>query len=350
MSSYDPLSKSASAPPPSYQQHQQQQPVVPMNVQAQGVGMVVPFAATNPQSAGVVIRQRQQRYEFAQAAGLPLELANVYSIMDIPPGCVVAASPKDPQRWRPTDEELRSLPVTGQAEEHSSGCVRCVLACCGGLNLRPFTMNVNRSEGAMTIRRPCKCGGFWGSCCRLRTTVYDTSSGVLIGQVKENCDPYCGKCCEACWCCTFYHDILVPAGVDDAGGTGDAGAPLQQSMYLPDGSLEADPKLPPMERTHTVVVNMACCGPHNNCCGATPCKNDAVFDVLDANGQVVSHLQKTYAPGGSGCDSAFCRCCNRVSNWIVGVRPGAGRRERDLMTAAAIHVTFAQFEKPGGDK
>ena len=38
---------------------------------------------------------------------------------------------------------------------------------------------------------------------------------------------------------------------------------------------------PAGDHRYTLRVNTACCGPANNCFGATPCRNDAVFDVLD---------------------------------------------------------------------
>lgn len=61
-----------------------------------------------------------------------------------------------------------------------------------------------------------------------------------------------------------------------------------------------------MSHKYTVKTGLCCCGRVNNCCGATCFKNDLIIDVLDPHGNLVTTIQKTFAPGGG--IAGLCRC------------------------------------------
>ena len=93
----------------------------------------------------------------------------------------------------------------------------------------------------------------------------------------------------------------------------------------------------------TTRANMCCCGAHNNCCGATCCKERFVIDILDPrdNDAVVSQLVRTYAPGGC---SAFCRCYNGFSQYLVEFPEGATQNQRILLLASFISTDLEFFD------
>lgn len=63
---------------------------------------------------------------------------------------------------------------------------------------------------------------------------------------------------------------------------------------------------------------VACCGRTSNCCAPSCCFPNAVYDVLDADGNVVSHLQKPFA-GRDSCCKAWCRDAFKFSNYILSM-------------------------------
>jgi hypothetical protein len=98
---------------------------------------------------------------------------------------------------------------------------------------------------------------------------------------------------------------------------------------------------------YTLRYNVACCGRVNNCCGATCLNNDAIFDVLDQEGNVVAYIQKTYGGGDQG--GAFCRCVFQFSNYIVSFPEKTSHAERALILSAVMHSEYLLFEKSGNE-
>ena len=148
-----------------------------------------------------------------------------------------------------------------------------------------------------------------------KTPAGDT--GMMIGRVREDFSNYCAKCCLCMCACTWYFDVERPA-------------PSSPSLF---------------EKRFKLRANLSCCGRTNNCCGATCCKNDMVFDILDASGNLAGRLQKTYAPGGSAC----CRMCFHFDNYILEFPASSTPEDRLLLITSVFHLDYFAFERKGGD-
>ena len=112
-------SQGAGAPPPLY--GAQPYLVAPPPVQTMSADLTL--------APGVVVRQVSTWAEvWLQAAGLPYEAENKYTVAILPTGKAVAQSPNDPAAWRPTKQELDSLPLLFRVEVWRLGAwvVRCV--------------------------------------------------------------------------------------------------------------------------------------------------------------------------------------------------------------------------------
>jgi hypothetical protein len=140
----------------------------------------------------------------------------------------------------------------------------------------------------------------------------------LVGRVRDDFASYCTRCFDCCCLCTSYADVEV-ASHAAAGG---------------------------FEKRFRLRVNPCCCGRVNNCCGATCFRHDAVFDILDAkSGEVVAHLQKTYAPGPGAC----CRVAFKFDNYVLEFPPSSTPEERALLLTAVFHTDYLHFEQRGGN-
>ena len=133
--------------------------------------------------------------------------------------------------------------------------------------------------------------------------------------MKENFDNYCLRCCQLMCLCTAFHDVQVLEG---------------NSTFT---------------SKYTIKANLCCYGRVNNCCGATCCKNDAVFDILDLDGNVAATIQKTYGPGSGAC----CRCCYMYNNYVMKFPASSTATERALLMVALFQLDYHLFEKKGND-
>ena len=277
-------------------------------------------------SGGIAMRQHTQKGEMlAQAVGIPYESANRYKVGILPEGRAVKTRPDDAAGWAPSGEELEALAEFFYVQEESSCFTRCLASYCGCGNLRPLKLHfhVNGVGEVMHVKRPFKLGGH--CCCPLKMDVFQGApipdgamgAAIPIGRVREDFDNYCTRCCQMCWKCTSYHAI---------------------ERALGDGMFE---------KRYTLRANLACCGSHSNCCGATCCKSDAVFDILDADGCVVANLQKTYAPAGGCMDGALCRMCNLFSNYTLSFPRESTAEERMLILVSMFQIDYQFFEKKG---
>lgn len=293
---------------------------------ADGPGVTSAFARLGA-TPTIAVRQETQAGEVAlQALGLDIEFKNMYKIGAAPAGARAKADPDDAGGWAPTSDELTSMAEMMYVKEESSCIIRCLATICGVSNLRPLKLHftVNPEGHAFIAERPFKCGG---GCCsplvmHMFTATPDGSLSRPIGRVTEDFSPYCGKCMEACCSYTYYTDIETVT----------SHSPLT------------------FAKRFTVVQNMACCGRHSNFCGGTCFKNDGVFDIIDSKtGQVAGSLQKTYAPGGSGCESAWCRCCHMFSNYVLTFPAESTPEERALLLLAVFDTDYKHFEKTGNE-
>jgi hypothetical protein len=151
--------------------------------------------------------------------------------------------------------------------------------------------------------------------------------------VKENFTSYCEKCFECCCKCTFYHDVEKWNGT-----TGSS-------------NMNEDGEAGDFEKLYQVRANLCFCGRVNNCCGATCCKNDAVFDILNNHGEVVAHLQKTYAADAADAGAnACCRMTFEFSNYLMSFPNDSTAHDRMLLITAMFQLEYAFFEREGGDE
>lgn len=273
----------------------------------------------------VMVQETQYMESIAQSIGVPYEMKNKYKLSLLPEDKSVARSPDDPTGWCPSGEELVALDRFLFVQEESGCCVRLFLTFCGMSNLRPLKLHFRViNDEVFLAQRPFKCGG--GCCCPLTMNLYsgDENNSKLIGRVREDFDNYMGKCFSLCCTCTSFHSIEKSTS---------------ELLVNPSN----------FEKLYTLRANLACCGRVNNCCGATCLKNDMVFDILDRNGMVVAHLQKTYAPD-STCCGAFCRMSYKFSNYMLEFPAGCTPEGRALLIASMFQLDYQFFEKKGGDK
>lgn len=278
----------------------------------------------------VVFRQLTQYAE----AFLPITQQNKYVVSAAPEG-VRARTGHSERGWSPTGTDLRSLGAFLFGYEMSALWERCLLTICGGANLRAMSMNfipaeeveklnatgwqnMNKNadvlgEQGMRLDRPCLPGG----CCGVPFRIFVSSGGGdELGVVRENFSPYSEKC-FACVCqCTHYHDVFAKGSE---------------------------------EPVYQIVVGKACCGAHNNCCGATCFKESMIFDVLDKDGKKVATIEKIFAREEEGCLGGVCRALHDFSNYVVSFPPGASLEEKQLLLGALTQVEYLYFVPEGGD-
>lgn len=206
-------------------------------------------------------------------------------------------------RWLQVDEEA---PV---GERCAEDCVCCSYCSPFHRSLKLHfksaypTLEDGLPDGeVMTISRPSSLGGVW--CQPLWSEVAgvdESGKRTAIGKVREDFDDYWARLYESLCCLTGYEDVFVGA-----------------------------------EKRFRVRVNVGFCrGSSNNCMGATPCRRAMIFDVLDSDGHVVSHLQRSYASG------------NRT-HWVVEFPSGFSHEERAMLLGATHHIYHSRFEGVAG--
>ncbi|KAG1660283.1 hypothetical protein FOA52_006750 [Chlamydomonas sp. UWO 241] len=280
---------------------------------------------------GIVVRQFTQASDAAaQVTGCCYQPQLQYKVSRIPAGKRAATDQEygTPGRFAPSAEELAALPQMFHVQEESVVWVRMLLALCGGLNLRPmhmhWCMHPTRAgtSDAYTVERPCRCGGHL--CCPLEMSVYARhrpEAQQLVGRVEEDFSPYPMRCTQQACLCTTYHKVLA---------------------------MDADRFA--LTHKYSLRTGMACCGRVNNCCGSTCFRHDLISDILDSNGKVVAHVQRTYAPSaGPGCLGACCRCAFEFSNFVMQFPEDATEDDRALLLAALFNLELQMWERRGGE-
>uniref|UniRef100_A0A7R9Z6R5 Phospholipid scramblase n=2 Tax=Pseudictyota dubia TaxID=2749911 RepID=A0A7R9Z6R5_9STRA len=278
---------------------------------------------------GVVIHQRAQPGEaIAQALGVPYEAKNEYVVSPMPEGESVASSSSDPKLWKPSLEDLKALPELFVMKEDSDCGTRILFTLCGCRAMRPMNVRIieRGADTSTSMTKPCKCGGW--ICCPLEMTVAKEGEG-RIGTVRENFNPYCSKCCECCFKCSYYHNVYPVA---------DPKAPSAISMDRSSGGGLGEPK-------YELKFNVCCCGENNNCCGATCFNHHAIFNIRDpSSGAVLGNIQKLFAPSTSGGGDACCRMLYGYDTFAVGFPEGTSHEERLTILAGILQAEFQLYE------
>mmetsp|Transcript_20673 Transcript_20673/g.45156 ORF Transcript_20673/g.45156 Transcript_20673/m.45156 type:complete len:302 (+) Transcript_20673:133-1038(+) len=285
---------------------------------------------------GVVIHQRAHKGEFAaQLLGLPIEVQNEYAVKALPENSKVARSDKSPDLWTPTFEQIQQLDDLFVMKEESNCCSRVTFVCLGCRGVRPLdVLFLEQQQGQdtrtekMRISKPCKCGGW--ICCPAEMALVD-SKGDEVGYVKEKFAPYCESCYQCCCCCTFSHRVYNNK------------APTAPTTNRIDRSSVASSAQP----TFDLKFHLCCCqGESNNCCGATCCNQNQIFEIREPqSGMVVGNIQKLYSPSADTALAACCRCTAGFDTYAIGFPEGTSQAERLMLIAGVMQAEFFLFEQ-----
>ncbi|OQS06785.1 scramblase [Thraustotheca clavata] len=273
---------------------------------------MTPIDVNLANTRGLVIHKQFQAAEVAaEVLGLPYQTQTKYRIHHLPPQVKARTHPHDQEGWCPTTEEIKNLDRFLFAQEESSCLSRVCLTYLGCRNLRPLKLHlmVDGASGDVFVAdRRFRLGGFY--CCPLIMDLSSVHGNELIrlGRVRENFDSYLNKCCQICCYCTTYTDV---------------------ERLLPDNTFS---------KRYTIRMNMACCGRTNNCCGGSCFKRNAVYDILDTNGEIVAHLQLT-----AGDMQAWCRAAGMFRTFILEFPVEATAEDRALLLAALFQINFECF-------
>jgi hypothetical protein len=288
-----------------------------------GVRMAPPSTFGEAKSFAII--QKSQGLEaVAAVAGLPYEAKNVYRITALS-NYVVPPSSSDQSAWNPSHAEIAALQPNLVVSEDSSFCNRCITMFCGVGNLRSLRLDFNftgTTDASYFVERDFRCGGLF--CCPLEMYLFggDRHNARPVGRVRERFSPWCSGAALLCCQCTTIHDVEV----------------AEQNATF--------------RRLYSLRANLACCGRVSNCCrpscfGCSGC-HSAVYDILDADGNVVTHVQKPFA-GRNSCCKALYRNAFKYSNFIVTMPDGASDDEKALLLTSALQLNYQMFEKKGGN-
>ncbi|OQR89782.1 hypothetical protein ACHHYP_06048 [Achlya hypogyna] len=279
---------------------------------------MTPIDTSFANTRGLVIHQQFQAAELAaEVLGLPYQTQTKYRIHQLPAEKRVRSHPHDAEGWSPSTTEIKNLDKFLFAHEESSLLKRICLTWLGCRNLRPMKLHiaVDGSSGDSYIaHRPFLLGG--ACCCPLTMNLSAVNGGELvrIGRAREDFSGYVSKCISACCLCTSYTDI---------------------ERLLPDNSFA---------KRYTIRMNLACCGRTNNCCGGSCFKHNAVYDILDVDGNVVAHLQLTASDA-----RAWCRAAGNFSTFILEFPIDATPEDRALLLTALFQIEYSLFESGKND-
>lgn len=293
---------------PAQTQHMQMQPgvigVFPNNPQAghQQVALDATYAGQHMLKKGLVVRRKPQYAQMVlQDQGVPMIRRNHYFVGSMPDYAQAKRTHKD-DGYAPSKYELETMERLLVIHEESTCGDRALALFCSGnpgnrnLKLR-FTMTP--TGDILTATKPFALGGCCGQPMKTFLRLGGLNeSGQTIGRVTEDF-----RFAECCFKCTYYNDLEV--GNEEVGFT----------------------------KRFTIRANLCCCGRVNNCCGATCCKNDKVFDILNTNGELVSTMTQTY---GGDC----CRMAGNFNTYTLEFPPETTWQERWLLLTSMIQLDY----------
>lgn len=271
---------------------------------------------------GLLVRQDAVPLEcFLQSFGCCYVNANAYQMIGLPEDKFALRGLKDIDGWRPTQKEIDETDYTLLGQEKSSCCVRSCLYACRCSNFRPFEMNFNNKNGeniGLKLEKPFTCGGVF---C-FPHSIDVRLNGKYVGKVEEdwNINNWCERCCEFTLCCNVPYKLKLATGDHE------------------------------YENRFDINVSLCIWGPHNNCCGSSPCCNDILFEAYKDKGKEVEYdaavgwLQKTF---GNSCGFTACSrwlCCNSA-NYIIEWPQEATAEDRALFVGATILLDYVLYEK-----
>lgn len=321
------------------------------------------FEDTLSASRGLVVVQGASLPEaVCQAFGLPLELENEFSVKVMPDhrhALTTTPGNSTESGWRPTGEQLNGLAPIMSVQERSDFLQRVGLMCCGCANLRGAKLFLEVQGGQATahayeVDKACRPGGM--CCFPHQMTVARNSGNVYepnetIGRVKEEYEPYLGKCLMQLLQCTSFHSVdrWVETEVDL---TADGHMSVEEEEELT-RSLTADAPLL-AERLglgnfvprYRLRANMCCFQGRNNLCGGTCCNHNAVWDIEDLAGRVVGKVQMSYAPGNDMLTS-LCRMVFRYNNYVVEFPKDSTAEDRVLLLCTVLQQNYQYKERTG---
>lgn len=276
-------------------------PVIETN--NQNVTLDAAFIGENELSHGIVMRQKAQYDEAVmQSIGVPMERRNHYFVGKLPQDKHAKREHGD-NGFAPTRQQVEDLERLLVIHEESSAISRGVLSLfgCGSLRSMKLRFTVIPSGDVLIAEKPFACGGWL--CQPTTTNLMSKDASRVIGRVREDF-----RFSECCFACTHYNDIEVMN---------------EQGAFA---------------KRYTLRSNTCCCGRVNNCCGGTCFKNDAVYDILDTNGDIVANMTKTY--GGN-----FWRLCCDFDTYTLEFPADATWEDRWLLLTSIVQLDFKVEEK-----
>jgi len=196
-----------------------------------------------------------------------------------------------------------------QAQEGDIGC--CLRTCCQGQ--REFDMPfVDENEKTIFSLHKSRSAPVYGCCaCYI------------------NC---CWHLCNKCKCCGFsddYSNLTVAVGQHSfyikLVYNGCSGHPLFEIRDLKNGS----------KLVFTITLN-SCCPSGYNC-------TDVVYDVNDADGNVVATISKFWGGGLPGCKGC-CKECYNANSFVIDYGEDQTPTEKVALIGATILIDFAFYQ------
>ncbi|CAM9412888.1 unnamed protein product [Discosporangium mesarthrocarpum] len=223
-----------------------------------------------------------------------------YSVIQAPPG-----DPRDLSRMgNPTWKGVEALELTLIGQEE----ITLASLCCH--NLRPMSIHFQTPSSGVdsffTVRHST-CGD--GLCYPLQPLELFSNDKIndaprLVGRIR---DDHCDHIWERLNC-----------------------------MYITDIETRSSHKK--FKRAYSIRVNKGCSGGTvQNFCAPSCFRGDAVYDILNARGKVVAHLQERFNPE--------CISVSPFSTYLLAFPDGSGVDERALLVAALLSI---EMRTPSG--
>lgn len=244
---------------------------------------------------GIILKQDPKWIEAFLKILFPCTYACCSCCFDLDPLYRIGALPEDkqaikeigdPNGWKPSLSELRATPKTFLSDMQSNLTAEICLSICCCSKAAPHSITLKHKTYTwpyISYRKKLACGAAY--CCP--HTAYITRDKVVIGRVKQDwtLSEYPRRCFESKVLCTDQYKIQQK----------------ENNKWVD---------------KYSILVGQTCIGPHVNCCGATPLRNDMLWEIKTPSEEIVARIQKTY--GGTGSMEGFVRwLCLNADNYVM---------------------------------
>lgn len=274
--------------------------------------------------SGITIKQDPQVLDLIVKLLLPcvscccccfLGFEPIFRIGDLPEDKHVITSLDDKNGWQPTLSELDEVPKFLITRITGNFCLDIMFKafCCE--KLAPYSLELKqsrRTEGSyMSFNKSLALGGTF--CCPHQAII--DLEDKKIGRVVQdfNFTNYITSFFKSYCLCKNSYKIQTK----------------EDQKYLD---------------RFKILVSLGYFGPHNNCCGATPWKNNMIWEVKDTSNNIVGRVQKTF--GGTKDDKArFYWCCLNADNYVVEWEPDLSVEDKALLISTVLFLENLYYEQ-----